>query len=111
MKVVSTVLAVLIGLLGLVFLIGSQGQVHRLVVGGVLLAAAIVLAVLPQLRPRATTVVQKIELSGDVALESLQCRSCAASLDRSAVEVRAGAVFVECPHCKTSYQLEEAPKW
>ena len=36
MQVVTTLLAIATGLLGLVFLVGSQGQVHRLVVGVIL---------------------------------------------------------------------------
>ncbi|GAG08140.1 unnamed protein product, partial [marine sediment metagenome] len=33
------------------------------------------------------------------------------TLDSKSVSVQAGAVFVNCPYCESSYQIEEAPKW
>ena len=32
-------------------------------------------------------------------------------LDEDSVELKEGAIFVKCPYCETSYQVEEAPKW
>lgn len=57
------------------------------------------------------TVVQKIDFSGDVQLEKLTCRSCGGALTPENITMLAGAPVVHCPYCKTSYQLEEKPKW
>lgn len=57
------------------------------------------------------TVVQKIDFSGDVQLEKLTCRSCGGTLSSENITMLAGAPVVNCPYCKTSYQLEEKPKW
>ena len=57
------------------------------------------------------TVVQKIDFSGDVELQKLTCRSCGGALSSENVTMLAGAPVVNCPYCKTSYQLEEKPKW
>lgn len=111
MKLVAYSLAVLLGLLGLVFVAGAQGQWPKLVVGVVLFAAAGALAWLARMQPGQTTIVQKIDLSGDVGLEGLTCRQCGAGLDRKSVSVEAGAVFVHCAFCGAAYQLEEEPKW
>jgi Na+/melibiose symporter-like transporter len=56
-------------------------------------------------------VTQKIDLSGDVKLEEMKCRNCSAPLSKDSVVLKEGAIFVSCPYCKTSYQVEEAPKW
>ena len=56
-------------------------------------------------------IVQKIDLSGDIALETLKCRNCSGELSKDSVTVREGAVFVDCPFCGTSYQVVEEPKW
>jgi len=113
MKLVAYPLAALLGLLGVVFVAGSQGVVMRVVVGVVLLAAAAALIWLALQRPRqmTTTVVQKIDLSGDVHLQDLTCRSCGGSLGKESVAVKAGAVFVNCPFCGAAYQIEEEPQW
>lgn len=113
MKAVSAVIAGILGLLGLIFIIGNQGEVVRIVVGGVLVVAAGVLIYMIQMRPQVieTRNVQQIDLSGDVSLERLKCQNCASPLDKESIEVKAGAIFVHCPYCGTSYQIEEAPKW
>lgn len=112
-RIVGYALAVSLGLLGIVFVAGNQGVVLRIVVGVVLLAAAVALVVAMRLRPRVEQrdIVQRIELSGDVRPEELTCNRCGASLAEDALEVRAGAVFVSCRYCGAAYQLEEAPKW
>jgi uncharacterized Zn finger protein len=46
-----------------------------------------------------------------VKLEEMRCRNCGGSLDEDALTVRGGAIFVDCPYCGASYQIEEAPKW
>jgi hypothetical protein len=113
MKLISYILAVVIGFFGIMFVVGSQGQLLRVVVGVVLLAAAGALVYLTRVRPepQQTTLVQKIDLSGDVNLQELKCRSCGGLLSEKSIEVKAGAVFVNCEYCGAAYQLEEEPKW
>jgi hypothetical protein len=104
-------LALLLGLLGLAFLVGYQGQVGRLFLGLILLATAFVVFWLGRAKAPERTIVQKIDLTGDITPEQMKCRNCSAPLDEKSVEMREGAIFVKCPYCGTSYQLEEAPKW
>jgi len=113
MKPVAYLLAILLGLLGIVFVGGSQGSPLRIVVGIVFFAAAGALVWLARMQPAQTThtIVQKIDLSGDVNLQDLTCKSCGASLSRKSISVAAGAVLVNCEFCGASYQLEEEPKW
>ncbi len=58
-----------------------------------------------------TTVVQQIDLPGDLSLEKMKCQSCGATLDKDSITTRAGAVVIDCPYCGTSYEVEEEPKW
>ena len=113
MRIGLYVLAVCVGVVGVIFLVGNQGLPQRMVVGAVLIVAAIALAGLTRLKAPEPSVriVQNVDLPGDSRLEQLKCRSCAAPLDAKSVELREGAIFVKCPYCGTSYQIEEAPKW
>ncbi len=111
MKIAVYSLAVVLGLVGLVFILGSQGVIARIVVGVVLFGAAAALVWLARMQPSHTTVVQKIDLSGDVNLQNLTCRQCGGGLGQKSIKVRAGAVFVECEFCGAAYQLEEEPQW
>jgi hypothetical protein len=113
MRIGLYALATCVGLVGLVFLVGNQGLVQRMVVGAVLIVAAIAIVGLSRLKVPEPSVhiTQDIEAPGESDLEQLKCRNCAAPLDQKSVELREGAVFVKCPYCGTSYQIEEAPKW
>lgn len=113
MKYLYAVIAAALALLGLIFVVGFAGSLARLVIGVVLLIAAGALIFLARTKPQPsqTTVVQKIDLSGDVNLESMKCKVCGAPLSREEIEVRAGAIFINCSHCGATYQFEEEPKW
>jgi membrane protein implicated in regulation of membrane protease activity len=117
LRVILPVLGVLLLLTGLVFLIAAPvgNTLSRVVIGLVMVVLGIYLLRTGLRRESSTTrtvvVDRKVELTGDVSLEDLTCRSCGAALSSDSVSVRAGAVFVACPHCGTEYQLEEAPKW
>lgn len=115
MKTISYLIAAALGFFGLIFLIGNQGLIGRLIIGVVLLAAAGFMVYLARVQPQVVksevTVKQQIDLSGDVQLEQMTCNNCGAALSKNSIEVKAGAIFVNCEHCGTSYQIEEAPKW
>ena len=104
-------MAVVVGLLGLIFVLGNQHQFMRVLVGVILIAAAVVIGWLTKAKAPERTIIQKIDLTGDVKTEQLKCDSCGAQLDDKSIEMREGAIFVKCPYCGTSYQIEEAPKW
>ena len=57
------------------------------------------------------TIEQQVELTGDVELASLACEKCAATLDKNALTVQEGTILVSCPHCGSTYQMVEEPKW
>ena len=104
MSILINVLSAVLGLLGALFVIGSQSQVGRIIIGIILIAAGIV-------RPKETTVLQKIDLTGDISTKEMKCKNCGGVLTSKSLSVKAGAIFVSCEYCGTSYQLEEAPKW
>ena len=57
------------------------------------------------------TIRQEVELTGDVDLASLKCQQCNATLNKSAIAAKEGAIFVSCPYCGATYQMVEEPKW
>jgi hypothetical protein len=111
MSILINILSVVLGLLGALFVIGSQGQIGRIVIGVILIGAGIVLYATTRLRAKETTVVQKIDLTGDISTQEMQCKNCGGTLTSKSITVKAGAIFVVCEYCGSSYQLEEAPKW
>lgn len=92
-------------------LYSARAGALRLVVGIVLIAAAVLIAWLTKAKAPERTIVQKIDMVGDVKTEQLQCNSCGAPLEEKSISMQEGALVVKCPYCGTSYHLEEAPKW
>lgn len=117
MKIMK-VLIVLAGLAllgaGLLFIIG--GSYNRttgtVIIGGLMLAVGGVLLFLG-FRKQVHRVVERreLDLTGDVGMEHLKCRSCGGTLSADALKEIGGTAMVECPYCGSAYQLEEAPKW
>ena len=56
-------------------------------------------------------IIQKIDLSGDIEMETLKCQKCGGELQEDSITVREGAVFISCPYCGSAYQMVEEPKW
>jgi hypothetical protein len=52
-----------------------------------------------------------IDLSGDVNLDTMKCKSCGGAITMDNIKMVAGAPVVTCPYCNTTYQLTEEPKW
>ena len=53
----------------------------------------------------------KIDLPGNVSMDTLKCKSCGGTLTMENIQMVAGAPIVNCPYCLTTYQLTEEPKW
>ncbi|MGQ9731951.1 MAG: hypothetical protein ACUVX8_11860 [Candidatus Zipacnadales bacterium] len=113
LKIALYTLAACVAIIGLIFLIGNQGLVSRLIVGIVLIGSSIALLILTRMKvPQpAIHITQDIEIPGDSELEQLKCQNCGAPVDKKSIELREGAIFVKCPYCGTAYQVEEAPQW
>lgn len=77
-----------------------------LVGGGVLLIRA-------GLRNQASVqnVTMKVDLPGNVSLDTLKCQSCGGALTEKDIKMVNGAPMVTCPYCGSVYQLTEEPKW
>jgi hypothetical protein len=112
-------------LIGILFLwasgAGGSDASGRVVVGlltscvGVLMIAGGVVLAWLALRPKPGDATQnvtlKVDLPGDVNLEAMKCQSCGGVLTTDNIQMVAGAPVVNCPYCKTTYQLTEEPKW
>ncbi len=121
-SIISYILAAIFILFGVLFLWASFGEqfnsgwfVTGLITAGIgfgLLIAGYFIGRRSIARETATeTVTLKIDLPGNVNLDSLKCRSCGGVLTSENVKLVAGAPVVTCPYCGTTYQITEEPKW
>ncbi len=120
-RIIAYVLAAILLLFGVLFLLAAFGEVFNagwLVTGLILLGISFGLIVAgyfigrrAAMEKAAQNVTLKIDLSGDVSLDTLKCQNCGGSLTPDNVKMVAGAPVVTCPYCGTTYQLTEEPKW
>jgi len=119
-KIIGYIIAAILLFFGVLWLLSAfsaeaASPGGRLLVGGLLVLIGLGIIVALRLREpkpeQQVTIRQEIDIGGDVEMESLQCRSCGAQLDKSAITVAEGAVIVSCPYCGATYQIVEEPKW
>ncbi len=111
---IGAALCLLFGVLFIMATFSAQGQLGWFIVGLALVAVGFGLIWFASRKPKAETpenVTYKVDLSGDVKLETMKCKSCGGTLTSENVKMVAGAPVVTCPFCGTTYQLTEEPKW
>jgi hypothetical protein len=117
MKTVGYIVAAILIFFGVLFIwgaFGAQGQPGWIVIG--IISAGIGLGIIYLVTRKAkidagTNVTLKIDLPGNVAMDSLKCKSCGGVLNAENITVVNGAPMVTCPYCHTVYQITEEPKW
>ncbi len=115
-KIIGYIFAAILIFFGVIFVwgaFGSEGQPAWLIVGGisVVIGFGLIWFLGKSKLGEKEEVTVKIDLSGDVNLDTLTCQSCGGQLSPEHISMVAGAPVVSCPFCGTSYQLTEEPKW
>jgi hypothetical protein len=116
-KIIAYIAAAILIFFGVLFIWGAfspQGQVGWIVVGMISVGIGFVLIFFASRKPKqpeTTNVTMKIDLPGNVTLDSLKCKSCGGVLSSDNINMVAGAPVVTCPYCHTTYQITEDPKW
>ena len=119
MKIIAYIAAAILIFFGVLFIWGAfspEGSVGWIPVGLISVIIGFGLIWLASRKkaevPGSTqNVTLKIDLPANVNLESLKCKSCGGVLTMENIQMVAGAPVVNCPYCKSTYQLTEEPKW
>jgi predicted Zn finger-like uncharacterized protein len=57
------------------------------------------------------TVIQRLEVSGQMKGTAIKCPNCSASIDANEIKIVSGVPYVKCPYCGTTFEVAEEPKW
>ena len=119
MKIIAYIAAGILIFFGVLFIWGAfspNGSVAWILIG--LVSVAIGFGLIwfasrrkPVSETSSQNVTLKIDLPANVNLDTLKCKSCGGALTMDNIQMVAGAPVVNCPYCKTTYQLTEEPKW
>jgi hypothetical protein len=117
-KIVAIIAASILILFGALMVLGStnaeSGSIGWLPVGIVFIGVGLVIiyfSTRQAAKPADNNVTVKIDLPGNVSMDTIKCKSCGGALKPENITLVAGAPVVTCPYCNTTYQLTEEPKW
>jgi hypothetical protein len=118
-RTISVIFSSILIFFGVLFLLGAfspDGSPAWIVIGLILVGIAIAIIWIGTHKKAAEgkdsqNVTLKIDLPGNVSLDTMKCKSCGGNLSAENVKMVAGAPQVTCPFCHTQYQLTEDPKW
>jgi len=57
------------------------------------------------------TVIQRLEVSGQMQGAQIKCPNCGASINADQIKIVSGVPYVKCPYCGTTFEVTEEPKW
>ena len=114
MKIVAVMGAIAVAVLfffAIVFALAASVQetLTRLAVSGLLFVIGISIVYYITRKPR--TIIQRVEVSGQMKAASIKCPNCGASVDVNQIKVVSGVPYATCPYCDTTFEVTEEPKW
>lgn len=104
----AIVIAVLL-FFGIIFALASIYESTRLIVAALLFVVAFGIAY--YLTRKQKTIIQKLEVSGDMKAVAIKCPNCAASVDANSIKMVSGVPYATCPYCGHTFEVSEEPKW
>lgn len=107
--VLSAIVIIVLLFFGIIFALASIYEPTRLIVAALLFVVAFGIAYYLTRKPK--TIVQKLEVSGNMKAVALKCPNCAASVEANSIKIIAGVPYATCPYCGHMFEVSEEPKW
>ena len=58
-----------------------------------------------------STIIQQLELSGQMKAAPIKCPNCGGSVDPNQIKIVSGVPYATCPYCGKTFEVTEEPKW
>jgi DNA-directed RNA polymerase subunit RPC12/RpoP len=107
--VIGSIAIAVLFFFGIVFALASVYESTRLIVAALLFVVGFGIAYYITKKPK--TIVQKLELSGQMKAVALKCPNCSASVNASEIKIVSGVPYATCPYCGQTFEIAEEPKW
>ena len=89
--------------------ISVEVKATRLVIATMLFVVGFGIAYYITKKPK--TIVQRLELSGQMKAVALKCPNCSASVNANKIKIVSGVPYATCPYCGQTFEVAEEPKW
>ncbi len=89
--------------------IAAEVRTTRLVVAAMLFIVGFGITYYITKKPK--TIVQRLEVSGQMKAVALKCPTCSASISTDQIKIVSGVPYATCPYCGHTFEVTEEPKW
>jgi uncharacterized membrane protein len=89
--------------------ISVELRATRLIIAAMMFAVGFGIAYYITKKPK--TIVQRLEVSGQMKAVALKCPNCSASLEVNQIKIVSGVPYATCPYCGHTFEVAEEPKW
>ena len=87
-------------------------MVSRLLTSGILFIVGLaIIAGIYYITRKPTTVIQRLEVSGQMKAAQIKCPNCGGSINANEIKITQGVPYAKCPYCGTTFEGTEEPKW
>ena len=90
-------------------ILSAEQKVTRLIVAAMLFIVGFGIAYYITKQPK--TIIQKLEVSGQMKAVPIKCPNCSASVDPNQIKIVSGVPYATCPYCGQTFEVTEEPKW
>jgi len=94
---------------GIIFALASVYESTRLIVAALMFVVGFGIAYYITKKPK--TIVQRLELPGQMKAVALKCPNCSASVNANNIKIVSGVPYATCPYCGQTFEIAEEPKW
>ena len=108
-NVLGAIAAVMLFFFGIIFALASVYAPTRLIVATLLFIIGFGILYFAFKKP--TTIVQKLEVSGEMKAVAIKCPNCSASVDANRIKIVSGVPYATCSYCGHTFEVAEEPKW
>jgi hypothetical protein len=84
-------------------------KVTRLIIASMLFIVGFGIAY--HITKKPTTIIQRLEVSGQMKAVPIRCPNCSASVDANQIKIVSGVPYATCPYCGQTFEVTEEPKW
>jgi DNA-directed RNA polymerase subunit RPC12/RpoP len=89
--------------------ISAELKATRLIIAAMLFIVGFGIAYYITKKP--TTIIQRLEVSGQMKAVPIRCPNCSASVDANQIKIVSGVPYATCPYCGQTFEVTEEPKW
>jgi predicted Zn finger-like uncharacterized protein len=92
--------------------LSQQAAQSRILTSVILfIVGAIIIGGVYYISRKPKTVIQHLELSGQMKAAPIKCPNCGGSIGADQIKITQGVPYVKCPYCGTTFEVAEEPKW